>query len=120
MEEEKQAPPQPQQPPILDQLKEYAETRFKLSKYKVIEKSTSVIAGIVTDIVIIMSLVLTFLFASFTLALFLGELFHSYWKGFGCVALLYLLIAVVMMVAKGSFERPIINVLIKKIFKDER
>ena len=116
MEEEKKAP---QQPPILDQLKEYAETRFKLSKYKVIEKSTSVIAGLVTDVVIIVSLVLTFLFASFTLALFLGEVFHSYWKGFGCVALLYLLFAIVIMLAKGSFERPLINVLIKKLFKDE-
>lgn len=117
MEEEKKAP-QPPQPPIIDQLKEYAETRFKLSKYKVIEKSTSVIASLVRDVVTIMALVLTFLFASFTLALFLGEVFHSYWKGFGCVALLYLLFAIIIMSAKKSFEKPIINVFIKKIFQD--
>lgn len=107
---------QPQQPPILDQLKEYAETRIKLAKYKTIEKSTSIIAGVVTDIVIIASLLLTFLFASFTLALFLADVFHSYWKGFGSVALIYLIIAVVVMMAKNGFKKPIVNALIKKIF----
>ncbi|MBB5396982.1 MULTISPECIES: phage holin family protein [unclassified Mucilaginibacter] len=103
--------------PIVDQLKDYAETRFKLLKYEVIERSTSVLADILIDIVIILSLVLTFLFASFTLALFLADVLHSYWQGFGCVALLYLLMAVIIMLAKRSFERPLINAMIRKLFK---
>ena len=103
--------------PIVDQLKDYAETRFKLLKYEVIERSTSVIADIIIDVVIIIALVLTFLFASFTLALFLADVFHSYWKGFGCVALIYLLIAVLIMVGKRAFERPIINAMVRKLFK---
>lgn len=115
---EEQENKEPQQPPVLEQLREYAETRIKLSKYKVIEKSTSVIAGLVTDIAIVISLLLTFLFASFTLALFLADVFHSYWKGFGAVALIYLLIAVVVMAAKSSFQKPIVNTLIKKIFSE--
>ncbi|OKS89051.1 phage holin family protein [Mucilaginibacter polytrichastri] len=105
-------------PPILEQLTEYAETRIKLTKYKVIEKSTSVAAGVVTDVAIMISLLLTFLFASFTLALFLADVFHSYWKGFGAVALIYLLIAIIVMSAKGNFKRPIVNALIKKIFSE--
>ncbi|RYU89550.1 hypothetical protein EWM62_14630 [Mucilaginibacter terrigena] len=103
--------------PIVDQLKDYAETRFKLLKYEVIERSTSIVADLITDIVIILGLLLTFLFASFTLALFLADVLHSYWQGFGCVALLYLFIAVLIMVAKRSFERPIINAMIRKLFK---
>jgi hypothetical protein len=103
--------------PIIDQVKEYAETRFKLLKYEVIERSTSIVADIITDVVIILALVLTFLFASFTLALFLADVLHSYWQGFGCVALLYLLIAIIIMFAKRSFERPIINAMIRKFFK---
>lgn len=118
MEEREQEVKEPQQPPALDQLRDYVETRIKLSKYKVIEKSTSVIAGIVTDVIIVVCLVLTFLFASFTLALFLADVFHSYWKGFGAVALIYLIIAVVVMMAKDGFKKPIINTLIKKIFSD--
>ena len=114
MEEEKKEA----QPPIIDQIREYAETRIKLSKYKLIEKSTSVIAGVVTGAVLVISLMLTFLFASFTLALFLADCFHSYWKGFGAVALIYLIIAIIIMLAKGSFKRPIVNGLIKMIFSE--
>jgi len=103
--------------PIIDQLKEYAETRFKLLKYEVIERSTSIIADIIIDVAIIIILVLTFLFASFTLALFMADVLHSYWQGFGSVALLYLLIAVIIILAKRSFERPIINAMVRKFFK---
>lgn len=109
-----------QQPPILEQLREYMETRIKLAKYKAIEQGTSIVASVVTDVAIIICLLLTFLFASFTLALFLGHLLHSYWEGFGIVALLYLLIAIVVMKAKRGFQRPIVNALIKKIFSQNK
>lgn len=103
--------------PIIDQAKEYVETRLKLLKLEVAERSTSIIANIVVELVVIISLVLTFLFASFTLALFLGDVLNSNWKGFGIVALLYLLIAVILMVAKKPIERPIVNILIRKLIK---
>jgi len=103
--------------PIIEQITEYAETRFKLVKLEVIDRSTSIIAGIVTDIVIILALILTFLFASFTLALYLGDVLGANWKGFGCIAAFYLLIALVVIFAKNAFERPIINVLVRKLFK---
>ena len=113
METEKQTAARP----IVDQLKEYAETRFKLVKYEVIERSTSIISDIIVELVIIFSLLLTFLFASFTLALLLADVFHSYWQGFGAVALIYLLIAIIVMAAKRGFERRIVNAMIRKIFK---
>jgi uncharacterized protein YqhQ len=103
--------------PIIDQLKEYAETRFKLLKYEVIERSTSIIADIITDVAIIVVLVLTFLFASFTLALFLADVLHSYWQGFGAVTIIYGVIALIIALAKRNFERPIINAMVRKFFK---
>ncbi len=106
------------QPPIIEQLTDYAETRIKLTKYKVIEKSTSVAAGMVTDIAIMISLILTFMFASFTLALYLGEVFHSWWKGFGTVTLLYLFIGLIVMLARGNIKKPIVNALVRKIFNE--
>jgi hypothetical protein len=106
------------QPPIMEQLTEYAETRIKLTKYKVIEKSTSVAAGVVTDMAIVISLILTFMFASFTLALYLAEVLHSFWQGFGIVTLLYLFIGIIVMLARGSFKKPIVNALIRKIFSE--
>ena len=102
--------------PIIDQVQEYVETRLKLVKLEVVDRSSAVISTIIVELIIIISLVLTFLFASFTLALFLADCFGSYWKGFGAVALIYLLIGVVLMLAKKPIERPINNILIRKLF----
>ena len=107
----------PQQPPIIDQLREYAETRIKLAKYQAIEGGTSIAASIIADVVTIISMVLAFVFASFTLAFYLASVLDSLWMGFGCVALLYLIIAIAIKVNKKSLEKPIVNAFIKKIFK---
>lgn len=103
--------------PIIDQATEYVETRVKLLKLEVIERSTAVAANVVVELVVVIFFLLTFLFASFTLALFLGDVFHSYWKGFGSVAVLYMLLAIILFVAKKPIERPIVNILVRKLFK---
>ncbi|MDF2432391.1 MAG: hypothetical protein JWP44_2022 [Mucilaginibacter sp.] len=105
-------------PPIIDQLKEYAETRIKLAKYQAIEGGSTFAASIIADVVTIMSMVLAFLFASFTLAFYLGTLFNATWIGFGIVAVLYLIIALAIKANKKSLEKPIVNVFIQKIFKN--
>ncbi|RYY22114.1 MAG: phage holin family protein [Chitinophagaceae bacterium] len=102
--------------PIFGQLKAYAETRFTLAKYKVVEKGTSIIASIIINAIVAVIALVTFLFSSFTLALFLADVFHSYWKGFGTVAGFYLLIVVIILTAKKGLERPIINGFIRKFF----
>jgi len=115
MEAKKETPPP--LPPIVDQLKEYAETRFKLLKYEAIEGGTSILASVIADLVTAISMVFAFVFASFTLAFYLADVFGQLWEGFGCVALIYLLIAVVIKLNKKSLEKPIINLFIQKIFK---
>ncbi len=113
MDAEKETP----QPPIIDQLKQYAETRIKLAKYEAIDKSTAFLAGIITDLIVALSFMLTFLFLSFSFAFYLSNLFGSYWQGFGCTALLYLIAAIIIMLAKDKLQQPLINLFIKKIFK---
>lgn len=106
-----------EQPPIIDQLKEFAETYIKLTRLKAVEKGTSVAASIIVDVAMVLSLLCVVLFASITLAFFLADVLHSEWKGFGCVALGYALAVVLMITFKKNFERPITNLLIKKIIK---
>lgn len=106
-----------EQPPIADQVKDYIETYLKLARLKAIDKGTSLAAGIAVDIAMILAALVVFLFASITLALFLADVFHSYWKGFGCVALFYALVVLLMSVFRKNFERPVVNILIKKLFK---
>jgi len=108
---------QPQQPPILDQLKEYAEIRFNLAKLRAIEGGTSIAASIIADVVALICMSMAFIFASITLAFYLAYVFNSDWEGFGCVAAMYLLIAIVVKMNKSRLERPIINGIIQKIFK---
>ncbi len=112
--EEKKEP----QAPLIDQLKEYAETRIKLAKYKAIDGGSSVAASLLADAVVGISMLLAFVFASFTLAFYLAQVLDSLWGGFGCVALIYLLIAVVVKINKARFERPLTNAFIRKFFKN--
>jgi hypothetical protein len=112
MEAKKETPP-----PIIDQLKEYAETRIKLAKYQAIEGGTSIAASLIADAVSIGAMVLAFIFASFTLAFYLNGVLGSNWMGFGCVAVLYFIIAIAIKLNKKSLEKPIVNAFIQKIFK---
>ena len=58
-------------PPLIDQLKDYAETRIKLAKYQAIEGGTTIAASLIADVVTVLSMVLAFVFASCTLAFYL-------------------------------------------------
>lgn len=111
MEDQKEQQPQPS---IIDQLKEYAETRIKLAKYQAVDSSTSIIAAAITRAVVIICLLLLFVFASFTLAFYLADVLGSVWQGFGCIALFYLIIAVIVNAKKGGIEKTIANKLVDK------
>ena len=113
MEEEKEATK-----PIIEQLKEYVETRIKLAKLQAIEGSSTVFASLITDALIALTIVLAFLFASFTLALYLGRVLGEHWAGFGCVAGLYLILALILKYSRKKIEKPITDAFIKKLFKD--
>ncbi len=112
MEEQKQTPP-----PIIDQLKEYAETQIKLAKYEAIDSGAKFLASFITDIVVAGAFLLTFLFLSLALALALSVWLGSYWAGFGCMAGLYLLIAIIIILIKGRIQKPLIDIFIKKFFQ---
>ncbi len=113
MEAQKETPP----PPLIDQLKEYADTRLKLAKYQAIEGGTTIIAGIIAEAVAIFSVVFACIFASFALAFYLGDILHDNWKGFGIVAVFYFIFAIILKYNKQTLEKPIVNSFIQKIFK---
>lgn len=104
-------------PPIIDQLKDYVETRIKLAKYEAIDGSAKFLASFITDMVVAVAFVLTFLFLSLALAFLLSNLLHSYWAGFGCMAGLYLIIAIIIILIKDRIQQPLIDLFIKKFFK---
>lgn len=114
--EENQVPPQAK---ITDQIKEYFNTQFDLIRLKGVLKVSNLLAGLIAAIVVLVCSLIFFLFLVITLALYLGEeVFHSYWQGFGSVSVFILLIAVLVAVLKTKvIQPPIINILIKNLFK---
>lgn len=113
MEDTKEA-----KPGLTDQLKQYIETRIKLARYQAIEKGTSFFANLITEVFVLICIALTLLFATITLALYLGHLLDSYWMGFGIVTLLYLLTAVIVSNVKRKYIEPrIVNFLVRKLLR---
>lgn len=106
-------------PPIIEQIKEYIETRIRLVKYKVIDQATGIIASIIAYSILAVLGLFILVFLSITLALFLGSLIGSYWAGFGCVTLLFIILAVLVLVLKAKYiEAPLIGFFITKFFKN--
>jgi hypothetical protein len=107
------------QPSIIKQVQQYVETRVKLLKYEGIDRASSIIAEVITDVIMAVLLSVTFIFFSLTLALFAAHLLSSYWEGFGCVTLLYVIIVATARALKISIQNKLIGIFIKKVFKKQ-
>lgn len=108
-------------PDLLTLLKEYIATKVELTRLTVIERLTVVTANLITDSFVLIMGVLTFFFASLTLALYLGEEFGSYALGFGIVALIYLALALIMYFTKDRLvEKYLHDFMVKRIFNKKK
>ena len=106
-------------PPIIEQIKEYVETKIKLLKYKGIDKTTTIASSVIAYAIIAVLGLFILMFATITLALALGSLIGSYWAGFGIVTLIFIILAVLVLVLKAKYiEAPLIEFFISKFFKD--
>jgi DMSO/TMAO reductase YedYZ heme-binding membrane subunit len=97
--------------------KEYIDTRIEYTKLSAVEKGSKIFADLITSGAVIVSFILAFLFASFTLALFLSDVLGSYARGFGCVAAIYLLLSIIVYLTKDKYiEKLLVNMFIKRYF----
>jgi lysylphosphatidylglycerol synthetase-like protein (DUF2156 family) len=102
---------------LLLDAKSYIEDRAEYTRLYMVEKMSKAFADILTGATVAICFVLAFLFGSVTLALFLSDVLESFTKGFGCVALIYLIIAIVVYLTKDKYiEKAIVNMAIRKYF----
>jgi hypothetical protein len=102
---------------LIKDAKDYIEIRTEYSRLYLVEKVSKIFADIVTNALVIVCFVLAFLFGTFTLALFLSDLLGSFTRGFGCVALIYLVLAIVVYYTKEKYiEKAIVNFTIRNYF----
>lgn len=97
--------------------KAYLDAKVEYTRLYLVGKVSKIFADIVTNVLVIVCFLLAFLFATLTLALFLSDVFGSYTQGFGCVALIYVLLALIVYFTKDKFiEKAIINFTIRNYF----
>jgi len=102
---------------ILLDAKEYIDTRIEYTKLSFVEKGAKLVADLITNTTVIICFVLSFLFASFTLALYLSDVLGSHTKGFGCVAVIYLFLSIIVLLTKDKYiEKVLVNLFIRKYF----
>jgi hypothetical protein len=103
---------------ILTEAKTYLDTRVEYTRLFLVKRGSKLFADMITTAIVAVCFTLAFIFGSVTLALFLATLFGSYTAGFGSVALIYLILAIVVFATKDNFiEKAIVNFIIRKYFK---
>jgi hypothetical protein len=104
---------------LIDDVREYIKAQQRLLTLKIAEKSSKLIAELVSGILLGSLVLVTFLFASIALGFLLSGWFHSHTLGFGCMACLYLLIFILLLMnRKRWLITPIMNAIIKSFFSN--
>jgi hypothetical protein len=103
---------------IVDQIKEYIELQIKIAKYKAIDGASGALGSIIVGTLLALLSIFLLLFLSTTLGFYLAEVLESFWAGFGCVAGLYLVLVVILLLSSKAIKASIANKMINKVFND--
>src|SRR5436190_13561084 len=101
---------------LIDNLKEYAETRFDIGVLTVQDKTATILSSIAVAFIIGLLAVFVILFASIGTAWMLGKKLQNISLGFFIVAGFYLLVSIIILLNREKWITvPIINGLLKQI-----
>jgi uncharacterized membrane protein YgcG len=102
-------------------VKEYVDASVKLAKLKAADKTSDAITNTAAFTAAGVLGVFVLLFASITLALALGNWLDSNVWGFLIVTVFYAVLATVIILTKDKLiKMPVLNMLLKKMFKEEK
>lgn len=105
----------------VDDVKEYVNLRMQLIQLNVTEKVSVALSNLISIGAAIIFFVLFFIFGSFALSYWLGNVFNSNAAGFGALAAFYLLIALIILwLGKTTLRKKLINLFIDQFTNDEQ
>jgi hypothetical protein len=103
---------------LIDQSKEYVETKIELTKLKTIDRAADVLSSVIVMVSMVFLGSLFIIFISIALALLLGSWLGSPHYGFFIIGGFYgLLLLLVYLQRERWIKTPIANGLIKKMLK---
>ncbi|WP_373515623.1 phage holin family protein [Persicitalea sp.] len=99
---------------------DYAEARWNLIALDVSDKSANIVTSIIVGIVLAILGLFFLVFASISLALWLGDLTNSTALGFLLVAVIYGLIAALMYANRNKWLfLPLMNTFLRKLYRNQ-
>ena len=105
---------------LADNIKQYVNNRIDAAKLTAAEKTSGVIANLIAGLIVAAVFMFFIVFASIAFSLLLGEWIGKLWAGFLIVAGIYLLIGIIVWIAREKIIRlPIMNALIKQLFGED-
>ena len=103
---------------LLDQSKDYLDTRIELTKLKTIDKSSDILSTLIALIFMASIGVLVLIFISTAIALLIGAKMGSYYIGFFIVGGFYALVLLVIYLQRDKWiKTPMTNGIITKMMK---
>lgn len=105
---------------LLEQLKEYANTRVAQFKFSVAQKLSNTISDLVAALLAGLVFLIFLFFGSIAAAIAIGDLLGKLWLGFLVIAGVYLLAGIIIWKVKDRIIHiPLMNSLIKKLFTND-
>ncbi len=105
---------------LYEKFEQYSKTTLELYKLKAIDKTTDVLASLMSKIVLAVIITLFFILISIGLALYIGDLLGKNYLGFFILALVYGLVALILKYNSKKFlENKFNDYLIDQIFKEK-
>lgn len=102
---------------VFQKSKEYIDTRFKLFKLKLVERSSRLIASLIVDVVKIVFALFVVFFLSLALGFYLSELLGSSSLGFLATGGIFILLIALISVFEGRLECLFMNLSIKRFLQ---
>lgn len=105
---------------LADHVKTYVNSKIESVKIKTAEKTSSLLSNMIARIIAGTVFFLFIIFLSFFVAYIIAEWTGKYYWGFLSVAVFYLLLSVIIWVARERLIRmPIMNNIIRQLFKND-
>ncbi|OFX58328.1 MAG: hypothetical protein A2066_06610 [Bacteroidetes bacterium GWB2_41_8] len=103
---------------ITEKLKSYIQTNYELIKLQTIERSSVILAELISNILVGLVVILFVFFLSVCAGFYLSSRLGEYYLGFAIVAGFYFLCSLILIVLrKKLLERPMRDKIITEIFK---
>src|SRR5690606_10740054 len=102
---------------VFQKSKEYIDTRFKLAKLKLVERSSRLIASLITDGLKGVLAIFVIFYLSLALGFYLSELLGSSALGFLATGGIFIVLIIVVSAFENPLERFFMNLSIKRFLQ---